>query len=207
MNRKLYILGAGGLAKELGAYIKYINSEFILKGFFDDSKEGNVGELGDILGPLDQTPILDADSSLVIGVGDPNLKEKFFTQIEKPDRFRFPSFIQPEVYLADNQTIQFGQGTFICSGSSLTMDIRIGNFCLINLNCSIGHDVSIGDYSSIMPGVNISGNVKIGNSVLIGAGATILPNRTIGDHAVIGAGAVVTRDVGEGQTVVGVPAR
>ena len=66
MNRKLYILGAGGLAKELGAYIKYINSEFILKGFFDDSKEGNVGELGDILGPLDQTPILDADSSLVI---------------------------------------------------------------------------------------------------------------------------------------------
>jgi len=207
MNRHLYILGAGGLAKELGAYIKHINSDFMLSGFFDDSKNGKVGKLGDILGTLDQVHNLDPESSLVVGVGDPNLKEKFFTEIKKPERFRFPSFILPEVYLADNKSIHYGRGTFICSGSSLTTDIRIGDFCLINLNCSIGHDVSIGDYSSIMPGVNISGNVKIGKGVLIGAGATILPNRNIGDYAIIGAGAVVTKDVSEGQTVVGVPAK
>ena len=49
--------------------------------------------------------------------------------------------------------------------------------------------------------------VVIGSDVWIGAHATILPGVTIGDRAVVGAGAVVTRDVGEGQVVVGVPAR
>ena len=49
--------------------------------------------------------------------------------------------------------------------------------------------------------------VSIGQNVWIGGGAIILPGITIGDDAVIGAGAVVTRNVPEGVTVVGNPAR
>ena len=207
MNRKLYILGAGGLAKEIGAYIRYINSDYILKGFYDDAKKGDVGSLEKIHGTIADVDELDKDSNLVLGVGLPQMKEEIFKKILKPDKFRFPSFVQPGVYFADTQSIIYGRGTVICAGCSLTADIEMKDFVLVNLNCTIGHDVSLGDYSSIMPGVNISGNVKIGKSVLIGTGATILPNRNIGDHAVIGAGAVVIRDVGEGQAVVGVPAR
>ena len=47
----------------------------------------------------------------------------------------------------------------------------------------------------------------MGKSVLIGANATILEKVSIGDGARIGAGAVVTKDVKQGETVVGVPAR
>lgn len=49
--------------------------------------------------------------------------------------------------------------------------------------------------------------VTIGRNVWIGAGALILPGVTIGDDAIVGAGSVVARDVPEGTTVVGVPAR
>ena len=41
----------------------------------------------------------------------------------------------------------------------------------------------------------------------LGTGAVILPGLTIGSGAVVGAGAVVTRDVPDGPTVVGNPAR
>ena len=49
--------------------------------------------------------------------------------------------------------------------------------------------------------------VRIGRNVRIGGGALILPGVTVGDDAVIGAGSVVTRDVPQGATAAGNPAR
>ncbi|QJT08269.1 sugar O-acetyltransferase [Oceanidesulfovibrio marinus] len=49
--------------------------------------------------------------------------------------------------------------------------------------------------------------VRIGANVWIGSGAIILPGVTIGDDAIVGAGSVVTRDVPDGATVMGNPAR
>jgi len=42
---------------------------------------------------------------------------------------------------------------------------------------------------------------------LIGAGATIIQGIHVGASSVVGAGAVVTKDVREGVTVMGIPAR
>ena len=47
----------------------------------------------------------------------------------------------------------------------------------------------------------------MGRRASIGSGAVILGGLTIGEGALVGAGAVVTRDVGPGETVAGVPAR
>ena len=106
-------------------------------------------------------------------------------------------------------------------------NIRIGNGVFMNFNCVILDvvEVSIGERTQIGPAVQIYAadhprdaktrreglefgrSVRIGSDVWIGGGAIILPGVTIGDGAVIGAGSVVTRDVGEGQTVTGNPAR
>jgi maltose O-acetyltransferase len=49
--------------------------------------------------------------------------------------------------------------------------------------------------------------VRIGRNGWIGGGAIILPGVTIGDDVIIGAGSVVTRDVPDGATARGNPAR
>ena len=55
--------------------------------------------------------------------------------------------------------------------------------------------------------MNISGNIILGSRVLIGTGAQILQGLTICDDTIVGAGAVVTKNITEPGTYVGIPAR
>jgi acetyltransferase-like isoleucine patch superfamily enzyme len=55
----------------------------------------------------------------------------------------------------------------------------------------------------VMRGTGIHKPVTIGQSVWIGANATILPGVTIHNNAIVGAGSVVTKEVKEGEVVVG----
>jgi acetyltransferase-like isoleucine patch superfamily enzyme len=59
----------------------------------------------------------------------------------------------------------------------------------------------------INPLASISGGVVIGDRTLIGTAAAVLQYINVGSDASVGAGAVVTKDVADGTTVVGVPAR
>lgn len=106
-------------------------------------------------------------------------------------------------------------------------NISLGRGVFLNFNCVILDvvKVTIGDGTQIGPGVQIltadhprdpeqrrlglefGRPVTIGRNVWIGGGAMILPGVTVGDDAIVGAGAVVTRDVREGATVVGNPAK
>ena len=47
----------------------------------------------------------------------------------------------------------------------------------------------------------------MGEGALIGAGSAVLPGVRIGDRATLGAGAVADKDLPEGVTATGVPAR
>lgn len=109
---------------------------------------------------------------------------------------------------------------------------KIGAFVDIGDGVMIGKDSKIQCFVSIPSGVQIGNKVFIAPHVVfcndkhphatgkwekgyiqvldgasIGANATILPNVTIGKDATIGAGAVVTKNVPEGETWVGNPAK
>jgi sugar O-acyltransferase (sialic acid O-acetyltransferase NeuD family) len=104
-------------------------------------------------------------------------------------------------------TSELAHGAYLNAGVVVASNTRIGCFANVNRSASVGHDNVLGFASSIGPGAVLAGEITVGAIAFVGAGATVLPGRTIGRRAIVGAGAVVTRDVADGEVVVGNPAR
>ena len=79
----------------------------------------------------------------------------------------------------------------------------------------IGETAEIGDDVLLYHGVTLGGTGKdkgkrhptLGNNVVIGAGAKVLGPIYIGSNSKVGANSVVLKDVPEGATAVGIPAK
>jgi sugar O-acyltransferase (sialic acid O-acetyltransferase NeuD family) len=203
------VYGAGGFGKEISALLQNllrsgtIGGNFI--GFYDDSAP-SISLKFPYLGSYQDCNARVSDLYLIIAVGHSVVRRSMRQKIKNPF-VKFPTIVSSNALLEDPQNIAIDEGSILCSGIILTTDISIGKFCVVNINATIGHDVTLGDYVSIMPSVNISGGVSIGEGSFIGSGATILQNITIGNNVMVGAGAVVTRNIPDGSTVVGIPAR
>lgn len=118
--------------------------------------------------------------------------------------------IREDCFIADNAIV--GNNSTFQSNVHLGWDSRV-----IDLS-HITHGVKIGDHSFVSTGVltmddNSFGTnyepdpPEVGEYVHIGGGAILLPGVKIGGYATVAAGAVVTKDVEDGGTVVGVPAK
>jgi len=100
-----------------------------------------------------------------------------------------------------------GEGAIILAGAVIAPDATIGPLSIINANCAIDHDCILGEAVQFAPGVTLAGVVSIGDEAFLGVGSSVMPGVRIGARAVVGAGAVVIRDVPDGVTVVGNPAK
>ena len=99
-----------------------------------------------------------------------------------------------------------GPGLFIDHG----MGVVIGETAEIGRDCTLYHGVTLG---GVMPAIGaqeqrcVKRHPTLHDYVIVGAGAQVLGPITIGRCARIGGNSVVTKDVPDSMTVVGVPAR
>lgn len=117
----------------------------------------------------------------------------------------FETLIAP--YLPMPPTAQIGKGCVISGNVAISVNCVLGDGVFINNSVTLGHDVQIGSYTSVMPGTGISGGCRIGERVNIGGHSFIVPHKTVGNDATVAAGSIVFRNVREGTTVLGNPAK
>lgn len=206
--KDLYIIGAGGFGREVTWLVERINSvapTWNLKGFIDDkdslwgTMEGGYSVLGGA-----EYLIQQGDVYAICAVGASSVRKKV---VEKytGSQVKFATLIDPSVLISNR--VQVGEGTIICAGTIVTVDIQIGNHVIINLDCTIGHDDRIRDFVTLYPSVNVSGNVVLGECTELGTGMQIIQGKTVVANTIIGAGSVVVRDITESGTYVGCPAK
>jgi sugar O-acyltransferase (sialic acid O-acetyltransferase NeuD family) len=207
--RDLFILGAGGHAREVAQLVEALNQvrpTYVLRGFVERDATAVGRRVGRYTVVASDQDIVRQQASVVLGLGFPDAIRRVASLLQDAPGLERPALVHPTV-IWQPDAVTMGQGAVICAGAILTTDVRLGSFTVINRAVNISHDVEVGDWSVINPGAQVSGDVTIGRGCLIGAGAIILQGRHIGDGAVVGAGAVVTHDVPPGTTVVGAPAR
>lgn len=206
--RSLAIVGAGGFGREVLDIVDAINQSMItwdFRGFLDDATESRdelIGRGFTVIGTPEK--LTQVANHYVVAVGDGSIRESIVSRLSEVDALPATLVHPSSTQGAMNRV---GVGCVLTAGTRLTTNVSVGVHVHINLNSTVGHDTVIDDFVTIFPGVTISGGVRIGKRSTIGTGANILPGVAIGEDCYVGAGAVVTKDVSDGLTVVGVPAR
>lgn len=206
--KDLYIIGAGGFGREVAWLVERINEvtpTWNIKGFIDDNESlwGTKEDAYDVVGGCDYLKTL-GDVYAVCAVGSARVRKIIIDKI-KDSNVKFATVIDPSVIIS--KRVEIGEGTIICAGTIITVDIKIGSHVIINLDCTIGHDDVIEDFVTIYPSVNVSGNVVLGECSELGTGMQIIQGKNVVSNTIIGAGAVVVKDCLESGTYVGSPAK
>jgi len=202
---RVLIISAGGFGRTVLAMTR------------DDPANGREWQVG---GFLDSRPDLAGKAPLPV-LGDPltyraQPNEWFICALGDPAqrrRYAAPLVEQGVVFmnlrtgLIDYTGPVMGQGCLFEQHVRTGVDVRMGDFVIIQSTTVIGYEVKIGSYVTIGSFVFVGGRVEIGENVIIHPHATILPGVKIGDGAVIGAGSVVIKDVPPGVTMMGNPAK
>jgi len=207
--RQILVYGAGGFAREVKDVVDAMEKAgktIRCIGFLDDAVKDHGRPLNDapVHGGEDRIRGFADQAEFLIGIGSPAAKKKIAGKIAAHGG-RFGKAFHPTAVAS--RYVEYGEGSIVTAGVILTNRIRVGRHVILNLGVTVGHDCVLEDFVTIAPGVHISGNVHIGEGTDVGTGAVVIQGVRIGRWSVVGAGAVVTKDLPDNCTAVGVPAK
>jgi NDP-sugar pyrophosphorylase family protein len=203
---ELVIIGSGGLASEISAFIDDYNrnnkNKIIIKGYLDQTEEiflSNKNKYNfkrPYLGSSD-TYVFSNKEDYILGFSNIDSRNNFFIKNRMLD-LNFINIIHPTVIMPE--TFNIGVGNVIYPHTVVGPHTNIGNFNIFTSYSFISHDCSIGN-NNFFSTSGLSGNVSIQNNNYFGIRATVLPSVVIGSNNTIQAGMVVDKNVENNETV------
>jgi len=202
--KKIIIVGGGGFAKEVIWLAEECGYQVI--GILDDNEDMHGKKVLDIpvLGSVEQCHKYN-QYQFILAIGSPRTRLAVYKKMQQDGQVNFATLIHPDV--KKSKHVSFGEGSIVCSGCILTVDISIGRHCIININSTVGHESHLGNFVTIAPIVAISGNVTLADYSEIGTSAAIRQGVTIGKGAMLGMGGILTKNIPENGIFVGNPAK
>lgn len=204
MAERFIIIGAGGHAKVV--VDSFLSSGKEVFGFFDD----NPALLGTepiagmkVLGDTGQLPekLEKGNNVFILAIGENRIRRRLSKRLSVP----YGVACAPSAVIG--RGVRIGKGTMVLPSATVNIDTVIGEHVILNTSCSVDHDCKVGDFVHIAPGAHLGGGVVVGEGTILGLGSSVAPGIRIGRWSVIGAGTVVTKDLPDNCTAVGVPAK
>ena len=206
----LLILGSGGHAKVV-AETAIASGVASSVAFLDDRCTGlgdSLSVLGwPVIGPLalalqaDTRPQFDA---AVVAIGHAVTRLCWIEKLQSAG-YTLPVLMHPTAWVSSSA--QIGPASVVFAQATVQAQASIGKGAILNTSCNVDHDAQLSDAVHICPGARLAGEVKVGARSWIGIGASVIQQVCIGSDVTVGAGAAVVRDLPNGVTAVGVPAR
>ena len=206
----LLLLGSGGHARVV-AETALATGRFNSIAFLDDrccDPVHQASHLGwPVIGPFSialDPQVRKKFSSVLVATGNPSLRVNWLPRLASFG-YEVPVVVHPTAWVSPS--VQLGAGSVVLAHAAVQSQSVIGAGVILNTGCSVDHDSRLADGVHICPGARLAGEVIVGDRSWIGIGASIIQQIRIGDDVTVGAGASVVRDLPDGVTAVGVPAR
>ncbi len=144
------------------------------------------------------------DGYAFCAVGDNIIREKIVTNY-RSKAINEATLIHDSAVISESASI--GNSVLVGPRAIVNASAKIGDGAIVNSGAIVEHECSVGQFAHIAPGSVLAGNVSVGTSTFIGANVTVKDGISIGKNVIVGAGSVVVKNIPDGETWLGVPAK